>query len=618
METHVKKIWTCMVMIPAILLSQSGYPGINDFTKNLSPVESDSARKDTIQYSLTSAKSILFGVPSGLILGYLFGKTLSAQNSYRTSENSMIGAVVGMATFPFVYYEIARRKHGICNQMNRWAFFSGTNFAFSDYKGAGIQPGISAGLNRYYYLNERLDIIYGMNFNISQFELKNQIIKYDYWGYYKYKNNDIRFSAGYIDFLLLLNYKFGVGKVKFDFAIGPFISVQALNNTKMTTYWEEYADQVNPDYHYDLYYCDDEVFRMCTYSGFAFNASMSYRRFMVQFRYKNAFAHVDHLYAISPNTQLRVIELSLGFRPFARGLQSARSEKNHISRESVCKPPEGAGNDTTRYSLNPAKSILIGVPLGYLVGRILGPIASSKRYDNAIHGARGGGVGMAVMPFIHYEISRHRHGISNIRNRSAFCFGTNFTYPDYDDAQIQPGFSAGLNRYYYLSNKMDILYGMYYSHHRFRIPEKIIKYNQLYYMWGEYISKPKDILYSAYYLDLLVLMNYKFGTENGHFNLGIGPFISTQLACKNNYDRSSNDKIRGYELDDEYDYFYNENATGMVSYIGYAINAGILFNRFIIQCKYTNAFYKTDHLYAISPNTKLRSIELSLGFFVRK
>lgn len=314
MNNHIKKLTICMIIIllPVILHSQPQDPAGTMFHKDILNNTNDDSDNDEIRYSLKPTKSIVIGIPIGIVAGLLTGSAFSA-SSYDRLNNAFRGAVIGMHTVPFLFYEISRGTKGISNERNRWAFCLGSNVTYCNYEDAEIQPGLSVGMNRYYYLNKRLDFVYSINYAMHRFKIPDKTIYYSSLTPYKIENSTIEFSAQYIEFLMRFNYKFDIGKIQLNLGIGFFTSQQFLDNTNYRTNWAHGIYDFSTEYEYDYHYNDDEVTGTGPYAGNYFNFGVIISQFIIQIEYKNSFGKAGHIYALSPGTELNTIVFTLGY-----------------------------------------------------------------------------------------------------------------------------------------------------------------------------------------------------------------------------------------------------------------------------------------------------------------
>ena len=287
-----------------------------------------------------------------------------------------------------------------------------------------------------------------------------------------------------------------------------------------------------------------------------------------------------------------------------------RHNNNHFSREfydNISSETDDTGN---RYFLSPVQSILVGVPVGCLLGIIVGTRVGPNSPDQLLNGIRGAAMGMSIMPFIQYEMQRKAKGIDNSLNRWAIVFGGNMTFTDYDGTEIRKGFSAGLERYYFINENSDLMVDLTYTHHRFRIPDKIIIYSS-------YTVENNDINFSAHYLDIALFVIHKFKTRKFSIHLGIGPFLSTQFLDKTTYRTNWEEPVNYYNKPAyKYDYSYNDDeVVGILPYFGWSVNLGFTFDKLIFQFNYKHSLRESNHIYGISPETKLNSIEFAVGLY---
>jgi hypothetical protein len=273
---------------------------------------------------------------------------------------------------------------------------------------------------------------------------------------------------------------------------------------------------------------------------------------------------------------------------------------------------EDSGRAENRYYLNPLQSILVGIPAGCLLGIIIGARIEASTYDRMLNTVRGAVIGLSLIPFVHYEINRKVKGINNSLNRWSVAFGSNITYTDYDDAWIQRGFTAALNRYYFLNKQFDMIYGFTYAHHKFMIPDKMIKY----YSFDLYKVADNDIHFSAHYLNMSILVNCKFNIIKFPIHLGIGPFISVQFLDKTSYSTHWEEYLYGIDTGYDCDYSYSDDeVTGTLPVAGWALNLGFIMNPLIVQVNYRHSFDQSNHIFGLFPETALSTLELTLGIY---
>jgi hypothetical protein len=271
-----------------------------------------------------------------------------------------------------------------------------------------------------------------------------------------------------------------------------------------------------------------------------------------------------------------------------------------------------AENAENHHYLNPLQSILVGIPAGCLLGIIIGTQIYATSYDEMLNAVRAAVIGMSVMPFVHYEINRKVKGINNSLNRWSVAFGSNITYTDYDDASIQRGFTAALNRYYFLNKQFDMIYGLTYAHYKFMIPDKIIKY----YYFDLYKIADSDIHFSAHYLNMSILVNCKFNIIKFPIHFGIGPFISVQFLDKTSYSTHWEEYLYGIDTGYDCDYSYSDDeVTGTLPVAGWALNLGFIMNPLIVQVNYRHSFDQSNHIFGLFPETALSALELTLGIY---
>ena len=311
MKNYLKKITILIIIIllPTIVYSQQPDLAGSDFQKIFLYDSADNSDNEEIRYSLKPTKSILIGAPAGILLGFGIGILIPACCSMDRWNNAVRGAVIGMHTVPFINYEIERGVKGISNERNRWAFCLGSNVTYCSYEEAEIQPGLLVGMNRYYYLNKRLDFIYSINYSIHQFRIPDKTI----YCPYKIENSTIEFHGQYVEFLMRFNYKFNIGKTQLNFGIGYFASQQIRDNTNYKTHWEESIYDYDSEYEYDYHYNDDEVMGTGPYAGYVLHFGFIINKYIIQIEYKNSFAKSNHIYALSPGTELNTVAVTLGY-----------------------------------------------------------------------------------------------------------------------------------------------------------------------------------------------------------------------------------------------------------------------------------------------------------------
>ncbi|MCI0494047.1 PorT family protein [candidate division KSB1 bacterium] len=250
---------------------------------------------------------------------------------------------------------------------------------------------------------------------------------------------------------------------------------------------------------------------------------------------------------------------------------------------------------------------IIFIPVGLVFGTFHGLIASIViPGDDFSNGIKGGMIGFCIGPFLSYEMFAATRGVKNPLHKFYIKTGGNLTLTNYEDSQISPCFSIGMGRHYHLWNGIGLRGEISYGLRRFHLPAQKISY--AYYF--DRVVKTYDIDFSVGYINTSILLNFKIlSLQKLNFYLSLGPSLS--LAVR---DATKFHFIREEENPDDFDFSYIEREGPLFGYPAMVYQLELQMGKWIWQIGFHNSVTDTDEIYPLDSNTRLRTVELSVGY----
>jgi hypothetical protein len=268
-------------------------------------------------------------------------------------------------------------------------------------------------------------------------------------------------------------------------------------------------------------------------------------------------------------------------------------------------------------SYAPTLAFLGGIPLGMVMGGLVGTLApkdfSSQIFENAVNGAL---IGMSVMPFLLYEITRARMEPPADKNRLAFHTGPNVTSANYDATRAGTGYMIGFNRYYYADEHTDIVAGLSYNMRTFELHDQIV---YLPFMGGDVSMSRQNITFAVGYVDVHVMPQFNFKDEHVRLSAGIGLSLSARVFEKTR--RKTLERTYYHSGIDEpwqrpsYDFLHIDMEPEMSTpYFGWIAAVEVDVRRIAIRMTFKKAFGDSRQMSPLDDFTQLRTLSLSLGY----
>lgn len=259
--------------------------------------------------------AVICGMVFGPILGATIGASAPKDYSEQVFENMLNGALIGMTLMPFVSYEIVTTKMGVTNAKNSWIIYSGANAASSNHSGTIPGIGYAIGLNRSYYLQDHLNLVAGVSYNMRTFDLHDQRVYFPWSGLNpEIRRQNMTFAVGYVDVQLAPQVNYRKADLFFGGGIGVAASARVYEKTRRTTLSIEHLDDWTwPPPEYDFYHVSDEPESSMPYFALVATTELEWKKIIVRFSFKKAFKESRQMSPLKDETQLKTIELSFGY-----------------------------------------------------------------------------------------------------------------------------------------------------------------------------------------------------------------------------------------------------------------------------------------------------------------
>ncbi len=251
---------------------------------------------------------------------------------------------------------------------------------------------------------------------------------------------------------------------------------------------------------------------------------------------------------------------------------------------------------------------IIFTPVGAFFGTLWGvAIGAAIPHDKMANGIKGGMIGFCVGPFLTYEMFASTRGLKNPLHQFYVKIGGNLTLTNYEDFKIRPGFSIGIGRHYHLSNILGLRGEISYALRRFFLHSQKISYA----FYFDRVVKSNNINFSVNYINTAILLNFKLmHLQQWDICISLGPSMS--LASR---DRTKFHFIREEENPDEFDFSYiMDEPAPLFGYPAMAYQLDLQRGYWLGQLGFHHSVYDTDEIYPLDSNSRLRTVELSVGY----
>ncbi|MDZ7318322.1 MAG: PorT family protein [candidate division KSB1 bacterium] len=262
------------------------------------------------------------------------------------------------------------------------------------------------------------------------------------------------------------------------------------------------------------------------------------------------------------------------------------------------------GLSTFEKILNVPLGIILGSFAGYLIGSAISTTDEEQRLVNRI---KGGLIGAFAGPFVNYEILLKMKDVNDRPNRWYLKAGGNVVFPNHDAAAIKPGYAVGLSDYFTLGRRFGLQGDFIYQSRQFRLPNQKILYSMIGYKKVE----THDINFCVGYFDISLLLNFKLlSHRNASLNLAIGPSLAIEL-----HDNTKFHFIREEDNVDDWDFSYiMMDPAPLFGYAAMSYHLELQRGHWLWQLGFHHSVYDTDEIYPLDSNTRLRTVELSVGY----